>query len=965
MANVFVSPGVYTQEIDESFIPSAADAGVGAALIGLSSRGPAYRPVTVTSFGQFKETFGGLNVEQYAPYAARSYLRNGDSLTFVKLAGRSATGVGTGGFLAFPDTSGGAATASLTSTSRVLAVVRRRDNTTNDISMSGTPTSFGLSADGLSVTGLSLDSSSPRYIKKVVGTNPKRHTSGELFPNLYVDAVFDFGIDDFGGEVRGDGTYETFFSSVTSQTGDTQVAVHDELGGFDEPTSPTFVSQNYGGNVFEMFKVYQLTNSPASVKVSITNVKKAVNSTDYPTFTLLVRASGDTDEQPQILETFEDTTMDPSAAKYIARMIGDRRPQYDFSTNPPELTFDGDYPNVSKFVRVEVIEGAPNDAHPSGFKGYPTVNIEPQNRDGDAGTISESVVNTDVIIDGTTKTITSANGGYDVYDPGDSITLTIADVTITVDNAANDNTTDVLVVPDSSVLAVGSEVTVDASGNVGVGTTVLAIIDPTSVQLSATKTALGAAGTTDLDFQSPNDDQTLTVVTSTDNVITVSESTLVDHTLTTRSTTVAGISDDAAQARGYVKYANVEFKLNQLNNRSELSASTFIGVDFSKTGLSDRLKATIAQLNNGLQSIDKGVLMVTESGESGDGNLGSLAESFEIADAVTNNTTFSSSNNIRLTAALYGGSDGFDPRQDLRNSLNDGSLTGDFEKAIQMLSNPQEVDFNLIALPGVHSSESGGGSLNRMIDMVTERSDAFAVIDLADASTSGAGLALSVSNAITEANKFDTNYAAAYYPWVRINDPENNRLVWVPPSVEVLGAYSFNDRVSQPWFAPAGFTRGGLDSVLEARRRLTQAQRDSLYAENINPIATFPGQGIVIFGQKTLQKKQSVLDRVNVRRMLLEVRKTIAGFSRLFVFEPNNANTRGAILSRVNAYLGTVQAANGLTQFRAILDESTTTPDLVDRNIIKGKIQLQPTQAAEIIIFDFTVDGSGAIFDEG
>jgi len=180
----------------------------------------------------------------------------------------------------------------------------------------------------------------------------------------------------------------------------------------------------------------------------------------------------------------------------------------------------------------------------------------------------------------------------------------------------------------------------------------------------------------------------------------------------------------------------------------------------------------------------------------------------------------------------------------------------------------------------------------------------------------------------------------------------------------VLGAYAFNDSVAQPWFAPAGFTRGGLDTVLEARRRLNQSQRDSLYTVNVNPIATFPGQGIVIFGQKTLQKKQSVLDRVNVRRMLVEVRKTIAGFSRLFVFEANNESTQGAILARVNEYLSTVQAQNGLTQFRAILDESTTTPDLVDRNIIKGKIFLQPTQAAEIIIFDFNVDGSGASFDE-
>ena len=169
--------------------------------------------------------------------------------------------------------------------------------------------------------------------------------------------------------------------------------------------------------------------------------------------------------------------------------------------------------------------------------------------------------------------------------------------------------------------------------------------------------------------------------------------------------------------------------------------------------------------------------------------------------------------------------------------------------------------------------------------MVEARADAFLILDIANSTSTGSGLALSVANALDQGKKFDTSYAATYYPWVRISDPDNNRLVWVPPSVEVMGAYAFNDRVGQPWFAPAGFNRGGLERVLEVRRRLTQTQRDNLYNQSpgINPIATFPGQGIVIFGQKTLQIKQSVLDRVNVRRMMLTVRKTISRMSRNFV----------------------------------------------------------------------------------
>jgi len=294
--------------------------------------------------------------------------------------------------------------------------------------------------------------------------------------------------------------------------------------------------------------------------------------------------------------------------------------------------------------------------------------------------------------------------------------------------------------------------------------------------------------------------------------------------------------------------------------------------------------------------------------------------------------------------------------------LNDGTVSGDFDVAKKTLANPEEVDFNLIAVPGVTSS-AAGNPIGKYIDMVEARADAFLILDIANSTATGSGLALSVANALDQGKKFDTSYAATYYPWIRISDPDNNRLVWVPPSVEVLGAYAFNDRVGQPWFAPAGFNRGGLERVLEVRRRLTQTQRDELYNQRpgVNPIATFPGQGIVIFGQKTLQIKQSVLDRVNVRRMILTVRKTISRMSRNFVFEQNNAATRSSLLNMVNGYLGSVQAANGINEFRASIQEGA---DLVDRNVIKGKIFLKPTSVAEIIIFDFTLTPQGASFSE-
>ena len=416
--------------------------------------------------------------------------------------------------------------------------------------------------------------------------------------------------------------------------------------------------------------------------------------------------------------------------------------------------------------------------------------------------------------------------------------------------------------------------------------------------------------------------------------------------------------------------AALPMKTNHLNTNSAVDGRIFIGVDdMGRKSISDRLKKTVTSAS-GTQGTDHGILIFANSDDVGGASSAtntSISAQYTYVDQVGSNSgNFSTTNKVRFTVPMYGGWDGFDPRKnqlETEQSTGTDTLSGDFNTAIKILSNPDEVDFNLIAMPGITSS--AGGSLTvRLLDMCSTRADAFGIIDIADSTATGSGLALSVVNAQTEAAKYTSNYGATYYPWVRINDIDNDKLVWVPPSVAVMGAYAFNDRVAQPWFAPAGFNRGGLDEVLEVRRRLTQGQRDDLYTNNVNPIATFPGQGIVIFGQKTLQVKQSVLDRVNVRRMMIEVRKTIAGFSRLFIFEPNSVATRERLLTQVNDYLSSVQAANGVNEFRAVLDETTTTPDLIDRNIIKGKIFLKPTTAAEIVIFDFTVTPNGAAFSE-
>tara|TARA_Y100001963_G_scaffold82281_1_gene114080 strand:+ start:1458 stop:3824 length:2367 start_codon:yes stop_codon:yes gene_type:complete len=279
-----------------------------------------------------------------------------------------------------------------------------------------------------------------------------------------------------------------------------------------------------------------------------------------------------------------------------------------------------------------------------------------------------------------------------------------------------------------------------------------------------------------------------------------------------------------------------------------------------------------------------------------------------------------------------------------------------YKKAINAVSNPDEFDINLLVTPGIvyglHSKVA-----SRAMNMVEERGDAFYVMD---ASIYGESIATITSRIST----LDTNYAATYYPWVKIVDSGTSLPVWVPPSVVLPGVIAYTDQVSHEWFAPAGLNRGGLTSVVEAQTRLTHAERDDLYEDRVNPIASFPGQGVCVWGQKTLQAKPSALDRVNVRRLLIRLKKFIASSSRYLLFEQNTAGTRNRFLNIVNPFLDSVQANSGLSAFRVVMDESNNTPDVIDRNRLVGQIYIQPTRTAEFIVLDFVVLPTGATFPE-
>ena len=333
-------------------------------------------------------------------------------------------------------------------------------------------------------------------------------------------------------------------------------------------------------------------------------------------------------------------------------------------------------------------------------------------------------------------------------------------------------------------------------------------------------------------------------------------------------------------------------------------------------------------------------------------------------------TISASSAQLKFTVPFQHGFDGIDPARSLNtgNAMSATNTMGHdcststasgsvaYKRAINAVSNPDEIDINMLVTPGIiHSLHPS--VTNHAIDKVEARADAFYVMD-------GSTYSANVSSAVSDVSTLDTNYVASYFPWVKMDDPSTGKGVWVPPSVVIPGVIAFTDRVAHEWFAPAGLNRGGLSSVRMAKKKLTHTDRDTLYDGRVNPIATFPGQGVVVFGQKTLQAKPSALDRINVRRLLIKLKKFISSSSRYLVFEQNDSSTRARFLNIVNPFLESVQSNSGLSAFKVVMDDSNNTPDVIDRNQLVGQIFIQPTRTAEFIVLDFTVMPTGAAFPE-
>ena len=292
--------------------------------------------------------------------------------------------------------------------------------------------------------------------------------------------------------------------------------------------------------------------------------------------------------------------------------------------------------------------------------------------------------------------------------------------------------------------------------------------------------------------------------------------------------------------------------------------------------------------------------------------------------------------------------------ENINSSNTQGVSAIAYTTAVNLLANSENYDFTLLSAPGITQVDYSS-TVSSFITLAQNRGDCFYITDLV-------GYNATVGSVVNQAASLNTNYAAAYWPWVQVLSQASGKLVWVPASTIMPGVYAFNDRVAAEWFAPAGLNRGGLGGVLQAERKLAVGDRDSLYVGKVNPIASFPGVGLVAYGQKTLQTQASALDRINVRRLLIALKRYIGDIAETLLFEQNTIATRNNFLSQVNPYLEAVQQRQGLYAYRVVMDDTNNTSDVIDRNQLVGQIYIQPTKTIEYIQLTFNITPTGVNF---
>ncbi len=1001
--NTFRSPNFYEREIDLTGPVVGNPVGTPAGIIGTANKGPAFIPVTVSNFGEFKLTFGDLDATKMGPYAAAEWLKYRTALTYLRVLGAGANV--TSAQIAATDTTGRVASAGfkivpavavddsygrhngsvqfiaarhlkqtdevigypvltqnssfpgvssvnlirgvvfLPTTSRLM-ILDGEESTTgkfvaagpddvgtvvNDkvkLVISSTLGSTFYSQDaipGIKTFNVSMDPTSSDYFGKVLNSDPTKFVEAQHY--LYTDFAVDAEVATATSVAVLSGS-----NSTSSTSGELSTKFINAFGSYDTrfktPKTSWFISQPFGTTEYNLFKIEALDDGEYAnnlYKISITNLKMSEDeSFPYGSFTLSVRKFNDNDLNPVVLEQFNGCNLDPTSENYVAKKVGDVKAYYNFDATidtERRIVKSGKYANQSQYVRIimsDAVENAlvPQKSIPFGFRG------------------PEVLKTNDALTDV----------------PGTSVRL-------------------------SGKMTTGIESSLTGS-----------LVPPVPFRFKITRGQTNSSPT--FSGQSSNSELVNSayhwgVKFERSNLVLNANVSSEINPLLTSLTKFQGIKelDTVTTGSALDVLGNNKFTLARVALANGAIADL-------TSSLSTHMKDA-CYLRNAKQDTTKYTIT--------DPTSAAARISFGTLVAETSSLTFNRFQQyMKFTNFMQGGFDGLNILDGNSNAMNDVSVSFDtggaaeaayvpagfatqqnglgtsnanvvsYKTAIDIMTDPMISAVNVLSIPGIDESY-----ITDYASVKTkEYGMAIYVLDIPGYSDTAARLYLNSATRpsvdktaqIFAARAIDNNYVATYWPPVYINDDSNKRRVLVPASVAINSAYAYNDKVSYPWYAPAGFNRASLDFVKNVQVRLNSSDRDTLQDQRINPIATFPKFGYVVYGQRTMQMAKSSLDRVNVRRLLLEVKRVIIDIAKVMTFENNTPAVRAQFVANSNLQLALIQANSGIEKFKVIMDESNNTAADNEANRVNGRIVVVPTRTIENIAIDFIITNSGVQF---
>jgi phage tail sheath protein FI len=884
---VFVSPGVYTREIDLSlYIPNLSTTAVG--MVGLASKGPINEPTLITNVIQFISTFGNPSdpdVEfQPGVYAALQYLQQGRQLWYVRVAE--------------PDPAPEVGDAS-----NYLAKYA-----TLDLYQDATPATITGTVNSL----ITLTSSNNTLIFYVDGISPGFTVTFSLGSATSLVK----SIRDIIALLNANTTFATYFTASISVSGSLTIKRN-------------------------------LSGSSHSLRISGTGVS-ASNIFGFPgvsgSTTLAIYGTGVIDEQPWIAG---------NSVTFPVTIVEDTNDTLDFwvSTAPAVIAAGtsyqipaGAYATVTALVdAINAISGFPTNYVASEYgsttgSGQLKITLKTASaytNFGIDGSISTSAVTTifgsineqkRVVSNSTTfpQVITSANNTLTLISENAAGVQT--STTFTIPSASYAAATDVSTALNlitafaalftSSVVSSRLVITVDGTGT-GV------IVDPT-----------GTANTTILGYSAVQKRK--------------------------ETTSAAALSVSATTQGTWGNNLGIKTKINYTNG-----VATSFNLDVYESNILRESFKNLVKTPLQIEDEDRPGTMIdnpayVETAINGVSSFITVVNPVD-ADEVLS-LDFPLDSGLSNPSLLSGGSNGAPPSSASDPSLYIGIDTGTEKTGLQFFRNPENYDINLLLAPGIADAPV----IAELISICVSRADCMTIVDTP--------YDLRPQEVIDWVNgqgdyaddhaAFNSSYAAVYWPWLQVYDSVNAKKVWTPPCGHVSQVYAFTDNNAEIWSAPAGLTRGRLYSALKAEYVPTQGERDVLYLANVNCIATFVRDGINVYGQKTLQRKPTALDRVNVRRLMLYLRKVVATAVNYVTFEPSDETTWVQITNLIEPYLQTIKDRRGLTEFQVRCDSTTNTPDVIDRNEMRVIILLKPSRSAEYISIDFVLTPTGVSLSE-